>query len=125
RRRVLVNAQPLADQAISLSPGSTDLTFGAQAPQAGLLDVHATLEADQDTLAQNNEARVVVEVQGPPRVLIVEQRPGEAAAIESALSSTGMRLETRPVAELPDQLDVLGSDPPGVLAHLPAPSLRA
>src|SRR5207253_3168229 len=93
------------------------------APQAGRLDVHATLEADQDTLAQNNEARAVVEVQGPPRVLIVEQRPGEAAVIASALSSTGMRLETRPVAELPDQLDVLGSYAAVVLADVSAPSL--
>ena len=123
RLRVFVNAEPLAEQAVSLSPGSTDLTFGAQAPQAGLLDVHATLEADQDTLAQNNEARAVVEVQGPPRVLIVEQRPGEAAVIASALSSTGMRLETRPVAELPDQLDVLGSYAAVVLADVSAPSL--
>src|SRR5205807_4795442 len=120
---VWVNGQQLTEQAVSLNPGSTDLSFAAQAPQSGLLDVRATLEADHDTLAQNNEARSVVEVQGPPRVLIVEQRPGEAAVIASALSSTGMRLETRPVAELPDQLDVLGSYAAVVLADVSAPSL--
>src|SRR5262249_9592115 len=75
---VFVNDQPIADQSVSLEPGSTDLAFSAQAPQAGLLSVRATVDANQDTLSQNNSARSVVEVQGPPRVLIVEQRPGEA-----------------------------------------------
>jgi Ca-activated chloride channel homolog len=121
--RVFVNDQPIAEQAVSLTPGSTDLSFAAQAPQSGLLDVSATLQADHDTLTQNNEARSVVEVQGPPRVLIVEQRPGEGATIATALSSTGMRLETRAVADLPDQIDVLGSYSAVVLADVSATSL--
>src|SRR5207302_4128347 len=37
--------------------------------------------------------------------------------------STGKRLEARPVAELPDQLDVLGSYAAVVLADVSAPSL--
>ena len=121
--RVFVNNQQIGDQAVSLTPGTTDLSFAAQAPQSGLLDVRATLEADQDTLPQNNEARSVVEVQGPPRVLIVEERPGEGATIATALSSTGMRLETRAVADLPDQIDVLGSYSAVVLADVSATSL--
>jgi len=79
--RVFVNGQPLAEQAVSLTPGTTSLSFSAEAPQAGLVDVRASLEAEHDTLAANNEARSVVEVQGPPRVLIVKQRPGEGAVI--------------------------------------------
>ncbi|MGI9149242.1 MAG: VWA domain-containing protein [Chloroflexota bacterium] len=121
--RVYVNGQQLAEQVVSLNPGSTDLSFAAQAPQSGLLDVRATLEAEHDTLAQNNEARSVVEVQGPPRVLIVEQRPSEGATIATALASTGMRLETRSVAELPDQIEVLGGYSAVVLADVSAPSL--
>jgi Ca-activated chloride channel family protein len=120
---VSVNGQPIADQSVSLNPGGTDLAFGAQAPQSGLLDVRATLETNNDTLTQNNEARSVVEVQGPPRVLVVEQRPGEGAVIASALTSTGMRLETRQVADLPDQIDVLGGYSAVVLADVSAESL--
>ena len=121
--RVYVNDQLLSEQVVSLNPGSTNLSFAAQAPQSGLLDVRATLQADQDTLTQNNEARSVVEVQGAPRVLIVEQRPGEGATIATALSSTGMRLETRGVADLPDQIDVLGGFSAVVLADVSAQSL--
>jgi len=121
--RLFVNGQPLAEQAVSLTPGTTNLSFSAEAPQAGLVDVHASLEAEHDTLAANNEARSVVEVQGPPRVLIVEQRPGEGAVIASALTSSGMRLDTRPVAELPDQVDALAGFSAIVLADVSAESL--
>jgi Mg-chelatase subunit ChlD len=120
---VFVGDQPIADQSVSLSPGSTDLAFTAQAPQAGLLDVRASVDPNQDTLSQNNTARSVVAVEGPPRVLIVEQRPGEGDAIASALSSTGMRLERVAVGDLPDQLDTLGSYSAVVLADVSASSL--
>ena len=40
----------------------------------------------QDTMPQNNAARAVVEVQGPPRVLVVEQRDGEGASDRSRRS---------------------------------------
>jgi uncharacterized membrane protein len=122
---VSVNGQPLADQSVTLSPGSTDLAFGAQAPQSGLLDVRASIDVGQgqDTIAQNNESRAVVEVQGPPRVLVVEQRSGEGAVISSALTSVGMQLETRAVSDLPDQLDTLGSYAAIVLADVSATSL--
>ena len=123
RVRLYVNDQPVAEQAVSLKPGSTDLAFGAQAPQAGILDLRAELDADQDTLSQNNQARAVVEVQGPPRVLVVEERPGEADLIASALTSTGMRLERRAAADLPDQLDALGSYAAVVLADVSAQTL--
>src|SRR5207248_8935733 len=123
RVRLFVNDEPVAEQTVSLNPGTTDLAFGAQAPQAGILDVRAVLDTDQDTLSQNNEARSVVEVQGPPRVLVVEQRPGEGAVIASALTSTGMGLEARQVADLPDQIDVLGGYSAVVLADVSAESL--
>ena len=120
---VFVNDQPIADQAVNLTPGATDLAFSAQAPQAGLLSVRASVDANQDTLAQNNTAFGVVEVQGPPRVLIAEQRPGEADAIASALSSSGMRLERIAATDLPDQVDGLGSYAAVVLADVSATTI--
>jgi Ca-activated chloride channel family protein len=120
---VQVGDQSIADQQVTLNPGTTDLAFSAQAPQSGLLSVGATVDAAQDTLTQNNSARSVVEVQGPPRVLVVEQRPGEADVIVSALSSTGMRLDRIAPGDLPDQLDALGNYSAVVLADVAATSL--
>jgi Mg-chelatase subunit ChlD len=120
---VQVNGQSIADQAVSLNPGTTDLAFSAQAPEAGLLSVQASVDANQDTLTQNNAARAVVEVQGPPRVLVAEQRPGEADAIVSALTSSGMRLDRIAATDLPDQVDGLGNYSAVVLADVSAPGL--
>jgi uncharacterized membrane protein/uncharacterized protein YegL len=121
--RVFVNDQVISEQPVSLAPGTADFAFASQAPQAGLLDVRATIDADQDTNPRNDEARSVVEVRGPPRILIVEERPGEGDAIASALTGTGVRLERRGVAELPDQIDALGSYSAVVLADVSAQSL--
>ncbi|MBV9897927.1 MAG: VWA domain-containing protein [Chloroflexi bacterium] len=120
---VFVNDQPLADQSVSLTPGTTDLAFSAQAPQSGLVSVRASVDANQDTLAQNNTAYAVVEVQGPPRVLIAEQRPGEGDAIASALTSSGMRLDRIAASDLPEQTDALGSYAAVVLADVSATGL--
>lgn len=121
--RVSVDGSQLAEQRVSLKPGGSDFSFSTQAGTAGLADVRATVEADQDTLAQNNEARAVVEVQGPPRVLVVEQRPGEGAALLSALSSAGMRTETRGPSDVPDTAEGLGAYSAVVLADVSADSL--
>jgi Mg-chelatase subunit ChlD len=121
--RVYMNDQPLADQSVSLSPGTTDLTFGAQAPQSGLVDVRAELTANQDTLSANNTARSVVEVQGPPRILVVEQRPGEGDVIASALQSGGVQLERVSPDQLPDTPEALGSYSAVILADVAASSL--
>lgn len=120
---VFVDDAPLADQTVSLDPGATDLSFSAQAPSSGLLSVRASVDANQDTLDQNNAARAVVEVQGPPTVLIAEQRAGEADAIAGALSSSGMRLEPIDATALPDQVDQLGGYAAIVLADVSADSL--
>jgi len=121
--RVFVDGGALGEQAVDLHPGATDLTFGARLSDTGLHEVRAVVEAAQDTLAVNNEARAVVEVQGPPRVLVVEQRPGEGANVVSALSGAGMRVETRPPADLPAQPDALGAFAAVVLADVSADSL--
>jgi Ca-activated chloride channel homolog len=114
----------LVDQrAVTLEPGTTELTFGARSSAPGLHDVRATLEADLDTLPQNNEARAIVEVQGAPRVLVVEQRPGEGANVAGALAGAGMLVDTRAPSELPSTLEELGSYNAVVLADVSADSL--
>jgi Ca-activated chloride channel family protein len=120
---VSINDQPLADQSVSLTPGTTDLAFSAQAPQAGLISVRASVDANQDTLAQNNTAYAVVEVEGPPRVLIAEQRAGEGDTIAAALASGGVRLDRIAASDLPAQVDGLGSYAAVVLADVSATGL--
>ena len=62
---VMVNGQPMADQTVSLSAGSTDLSFSAQAPQSGLLDVQASVDASADTLTPEQRRALGRRSRGP------------------------------------------------------------
>lgn len=121
---VAAGTTAIADQRVSLQPGANDFAFQSQAGAAGLSDVKASIQADQDTLAQNNEARAVVEIQGPPRILVAEEREGEGSTIAAALSSAGMKVETRAATDLPGDVETLGSYSAVVLADVSAETLN-
>jgi len=121
--RAFIDGTLLEEQTLDLGMGATDVIFRTEASASGLHDVRATITARTDTLPQNNEARAVLDVQGPPRILIVEQREGEGAALSAALSSSGMRVEVRAPAGLPSQVDELGVFDAVVLADVAAESL--
>ncbi len=121
--RVLRGEDVIGEQEVQLRPGLNDVSFPTQASSTGFLSLRATVTSDSDTLAENNTQAAVVQVQGPPRVLVVEGRPGEASAVVSALSSTGMLVESRPAADLPADMEQLGNYAAVVLADVSASSL--
>jgi uncharacterized membrane protein/uncharacterized protein YegL len=121
--RVLRGDEVLGEQDVQLRPGLNDFTFPTQADASGFLQLRATVTSDRDTLAENNTQSAVVQVQGPPRVLVIEGRPGEGGAILSALSSTGIQVDSMMPADLPEQLEILGAYATVVLADVSATSL--
>ena len=80
--RVLRGDDVLGEQQVQLKPGLNDVTFPTQADTAGFMSLRATVTSDADTLEQNNTQAAVVQVQGPPRVLILEA--GRARARRSS-----------------------------------------
>ncbi|MDQ3810866.1 MAG: VWA domain-containing protein, partial [Chloroflexota bacterium] len=111
-------------QSVRLRQGSTDVSFPSQAPDAaGLLTFRASVDPAVDTVQENNAASTVVQVQGPPRVLIAEGRPDEGAALSAALAASGMLIETRAATDLPTRLEDLGAYAAVVLADVAASSL--
>src|SRR5207244_12489876 len=60
-----------------------------------------TIDPVLDTYAENNVGEALIQVVGPPRVLIVEQSAGEAANLESALASTGIPSTTILAGQMP------------------------
>jgi uncharacterized membrane protein/uncharacterized protein YegL len=115
--------EQIGEQTVDLKPGTTDVTFSSQTDQVGFTDLRATLTADADTLAENNVVSAVIQVQGPPRVMVVEGRDGEATAIVNALTSGGMQVETHPPSDVPQQPEGLGSYSAVVLADVSASQL--
>src|SRR5256885_9200201 len=62
------------------------------------------------TLFRSNVGEALVQVVGPPRVLVVEQAAGDAASLEAALSSTGIPSTTIVAAQLPKTASDLAAD---------------
>ena len=68
--RAYVDGALLGEQTVQLGMGATDVHFSAEASESGLHDLRATISDASDTLAQNNEGRAVLRVQGPPGILV-------------------------------------------------------
>src|SRR5207302_11493819 len=99
--RTLVNTVQL-----DLAAGETTVKQTVQPNDPGFHAVRVVIDAVRDTYAENNLGEALIQVVGPPRVLLIENAPGEAASLESALQSTGIGTS----AVTPDQLPRSAAD---------------
>ncbi|HKW06778.1 MAG TPA: VWA domain-containing protein [Candidatus Dormibacteraeota bacterium] len=115
----------ISSSQVELANGETTLTQMVKPAGGGFHDVQATIDPLLDTYAENNVGEALIQVRGAPHVLLVEQAPGDAPSLESALASTG--LSTTVIA--PDQLPRTAADIAAyravVLVNIPAASLGA
>src|SRR2546427_8532470 len=66
----------LLQQSLQLNRGEQEITLTLNAPSTGFHTYRISMDAPQDTINQNNEAAVFVNVQGPPHVLVIEGSRG-------------------------------------------------
>src|SRR5205823_841908 len=78
------------------------------------------VEADADTLSQNNAAGALIVVSGPPTVLVVEGEKGEASYLVDALKSSGLNVEVGSPTSAPLDLTPLRNYASVVLADVAA-----
>jgi uncharacterized membrane protein len=110
-------------QEIQLTVGQQELSFELAAPASGFHSFRVVLEAPFDTIQQNNEASVFVNVQGPPTVLVVEGEAGSGQNIVSALKASGIQVDTTDPNGVPTTVDGLAKYGSVILANVSAPSL--
>src|SRR5207302_4601114 len=110
----------LVQQSLQLRGGEQDLTFTLTAPPAGFHTYRITMDAPQDTISQNNEAAVFVNVQGPPHVLVIEGSPGSGQNIARALLATHIDVSVGVPIDVPTTLEGLVNYDAVVLAEVPA-----
>ncbi len=118
--RTLVETRP-----VELPAGDRTLEITLGSPAPGHHRLRVTLEAEQDTLAQNNQAGALVQVQGPPEVLVAEGYPGAGANMAAALNATGVTVTVRPASALPEHAAAFARYAAVVLADAPALTLGA
>jgi len=108
-----------------LASGESPLTQIVKPQGGGFHDVQVTIDPVLDTYAENNVGDALVQVIGPPRVLVVEQANGDARSFEAALASTGISTTIITPDHLPRTAADLASYRAVVLVDIPAASIGA
>lgn len=113
----------LLDQEVQLQPGANRFSLTIQAGDQGFQRFKAQLEPQSDSRAQNNQAETLVRVDGPPRVLLVEGRAGEAENLKLALDSANVQSDVTAPDAMPSDLAALTDYDALVLINVPARAL--
>jgi uncharacterized membrane protein len=121
--RIYLDQKLISQQKVTLVVGEQEVSINLLAPPPGFHTYRVTLEAGADTIAQNNEAATYVNVQGPPRVLVVEGKPGSGQNIIAALKATKIDVTVGTPNDVPTTLDGLAPYSAVILADVPALAL--
>lgn len=97
----------LGGREIALQPGRNEVTFANLAVGGGFSTFEIEVVAEQDTLLENNRARISVTSAGEPRVLLVDADEARALPLANALRAGQIAVETRGVSGLPRTLEDL------------------
>jgi Mg-chelatase subunit ChlD len=89
RVRLLRDGNLAAERELKLEPGANDVKFRDNLRERGSHTYELLVQASDDTLAENNVLQGVVEVKGPPRVLLVSGQPDAQRFIGRALAAQG------------------------------------
>lgn len=121
--RLVVGASEETLSNVELHPGDNRFRYQNRAGLAGTLNVYAAIEAQPDTLIQNNVASSVALVAPAPRILIVEGEPASARPLQLALQPLSINTDTIPPNRIPSQLSELARYESIVLLDVPADQL--
>ncbi len=121
--RLLVDGALAASQQVTLEPGVNRFVQPLEPLSSGHHLVRVQVEADDDTMTQNNSAGGLVMVSGPPRVLVIEGTPGEGQFLADALRAAGIQVDLSSPTGAPLELAGLRDYASVVLADVSATDL--
>ncbi len=118
--RLLVDGGLVGTQDVDLVQGPNRLVLPLEPLSSGHHVVRAQVETDSDTLPQNNVAGGLVQVLGPPKVLVVEGTQGEAQFLADALRTSGVQVDVATPSTAPLTAERLRDYASVILANVPA-----
>lgn len=89
RVRLLRDGLLQVEQEIHLKPGTNSIGFRDRVSKAGSHTYELVVDSRDDTLAENNLLQAVLEVKGPPRVLVLSARRESQRFFSRALRTQG------------------------------------
>jgi Mg-chelatase subunit ChlD len=121
--RIFDDTQTLFARNVHLQPGLNRFTLPVETQRQGFQRYYARLVPAIDGRGQNNEAAALVYITGPPRVLLVEGRPGEGQNLKDALGAAQVTAETIAPDALPTDMTGLAEYEAVVLINVPVRAL--
>lgn len=107
--KLMRNDEAVGEKVVALSPGKNVLTFTQSIPKAGSYKFEALLEAQADSMTENNRALATTMVRGKPKVLYVEGKPEQGTHLKAALSAQNIDVEARGPDGIPSDLTELAN----------------
>jgi uncharacterized membrane protein len=121
--RVFADQEVVVDRTVQLEAGSNQFRVTVPAEGQGFRRYRAQIEPQQDARVQNNESAVLVQVQGPPRVLLVASDASDAENLRAALQAANVTAEISAPAQVPTDLTSLTAYDAVVLVNVAARDL--
>jgi len=122
---VSVDQTPVSTQKVNVSEGETAVPVTLPPATSGFHTVTAQIDPAQDTYAENNIGEAVIQVTGPPQVLVVEGGSGQAANLTAALKAAHLNPVVVSPPGVPTALTGLASYQAVALVNVPASALTA
>lgn len=91
-------------QEVTLQPGKNRYSFLQSTGEEGVHLYQVIVNSPQDTIADNNRWQTFVEVQGPPKILLLYDPPGQSASLLEVLRQQGLVVHAQPWSALPHTL---------------------
>ncbi|MDQ0337451.1 Mg-chelatase subunit ChlD [Caldalkalibacillus uzonensis] len=121
--RLYERSSLVAEQEVDIDHGINRFAFQLKAGGEGFQRYRAELEAEQDTIAANNQAFAFTQVGGKPRILVLEGHQGAAHNVVQILQAGDYETEVRLASQIPQQLEDLKQYATLILADVEARSL--
>jgi len=120
RLRLLRDGAVHAEQEVRLKAGANAFSFHDSLTARGNHNYELLVESAEDTLAENNLLQAVVEVKGPPRVLLLSAQPESQRALARVLQVQGYAVVESAPERQPLSMADLSSFDLLVLDNVPA-----
>jgi uncharacterized membrane protein len=121
--RLIGDGGVIAERRVELQPGANEVPFQVEVSGAGFQRFRVQIEPDQDGRPQNNEASALIQIQGPPRVLLVAAARADAQPLATVLQATNIIAEIVIPEMMPTDLAGLSAYDSVVLVNTPARAL--
>ena len=118
-----VDGRALVTRQVQLGAGTTTVPLAQRAATLGFHRLEVAVTGAADTVTQNNTVSAGVVVKPAPALLVIEERPGEALPLASALSGPQMTVDVRNPSAIPSSLAALEAYDGVILDNIAATSL--